>query len=67
MDFVHLKKTMLYWRPSMGEDSVIGAGNAVGNPCRMIRKIGERDKKYDDQDRKITAEDLSEERRPRGE
>lgn len=41
----------------IGENSVIGAGSvvtkdipadvvAVGNPCRVLRKIGERDKKY---------------------
>ena len=42
---------------SIGNDSVIGAGSvvtkdipanvvAVGNPCRVLRKIGERDREY---------------------
>lgn len=42
---------------SIGDNTVIGAGSvvtkdipsdsvAVGNPCKVIRKIGERDKKY---------------------
>lgn len=42
---------------TIGENSVIGAGSVVtkdvpanvvaaGNPCRVLREIGERDKKY---------------------
>ena len=42
---------------TIGDDSVIGAGSvvsrdipagvvAVGNPCRVLRKINERDRKY---------------------
>ncbi len=61
---------------TIGENSVIGAGSvviddipansvAVGNPCRVLREIGEKDKMYYYKDRKITAEDLEEERRLR--
>jgi len=61
---------------TIGENSVIGAGSvvthdvpansvAVGNPCRVIREIGERDQKYYYKDREITAEDLQEEKRLR--
>lgn len=57
---------------TIGKNTVIGAGSvvthdippdsvAVGNPCRVIRKIDERDKKYYYKDREITAEDLEEE------
>jgi len=49
---------------SIGEGAVIGAGSvvtkdippgvvAVGNPCRVIREIGARDKEYYYRDRKI--------------
>jgi len=49
---------------TIGENSVIGAGSvvtrdipanvvAVGNPCRVMREIGEHDKKYYYRDRKI--------------
>lgn len=49
---------------SIGDDSVIGAGSvvtkdipsgvvAVGNPCRVLRNISERDKQYYYKDRKI--------------
>ena len=52
---------------SIGENSVIGAGSvvtkdipanvvAVGNPCRVLRPIGERDKKYYFRDHKVDAE-----------
>lgn len=57
---------------TIGRNSVIGAGSVViedvpenvvaaGNPCRVIRPIGERDKKYYFKDREITKEDLEEE------
>ncbi len=49
---------------SIGENSVIGAGSVVtrdipagsvaaGNPCRVIREIGERDEVYYYKERKI--------------
>lgn len=49
---------------SIGDNTVIGAGSvvtkdipdgvvAVGNPCRVLRKIGERDRVYYFRDRKI--------------
>ncbi len=49
---------------TIGDNTVIGAGSvvtkdipanvvAVGNPCRVLRPIGERDKKYYFKDRKI--------------
>ena len=58
---------------SIGENTVIGAGSVVtkdipancvaaGNPCKVLREIGEHDKKYYYKDREITAEDLEEER-----
>lgn len=61
---------------SIGENTVIGAGSvvindipvncvAVGNPCKVIREIGECDKKYYYKDREITEEDLEEERKSR--
>lgn len=54
---------------TVGDNSVIGAGSvvtrdipancvAVGNPCRVIRKIGERDEKYYHGDMAIEPEDL---------
>lgn len=54
---------------TIGENSVIGAGSivtkdipanvvAVGNPCRVIREIGERDKTYYFKDKKIDWENL---------
>jgi galactoside O-acetyltransferase len=54
---------------SIGDNSVIGAGSvvnkdipanvvAVGNPCRVLREIGERDKKYYYKDREIDWENL---------
>ena len=49
---------------TIGDNTVIGAGSvvtrdipanvvAVGNPCRVLREIGERDKEYYFKDRKI--------------
>lgn len=54
---------------TIGDNSVIGAGSvvtkdipagvvAVGNPCRVLREIGERDKIYYYRDRKIDYENL---------
>lgn len=61
---------------TIGENSVIGAGSvvihdipanciAVGNPCKVVREIDERDKEFYYKDRKIDAEDLKEEARLR--
>lgn len=58
---------------SIGENTVIGAGSVVtrdipancvaaGNPCKVIREIGERDQKYYYKDREILEQDLEEER-----
>ena len=55
---------------SIGRNSVIGAGSvvtkdipdnvvAVGNPCRVIREIGERDRIYYYKDEKIDWENLN--------
>ena len=52
---------------TIGDNSVIGAGSvvtkdipenviAVGNPCRVLREIGEQDYKYYFKDRKIELE-----------
>lgn len=57
---------------TIGANSVIGAGSVVvkdipencvaaGNPCRVLRPIDERDKKYYYRDRVIVEEDLKEE------
>ena len=57
---------------TIGENSVIGAGSvvvkdipanviAVGNPCRVLREIGEKDQEYYYRDRRIDPEDLKEE------
>ena len=54
---------------SIGDNSVIGAGAVVtkdipansvafGNPCRVAREIGERDKRYYYRDREINEEKL---------
>lgn len=54
---------------TIGDNSVIGAGSvvskdipancvAVGNPCRVIREISERDKEYYYRDRKINWSDF---------
>jgi len=56
---------------TIGDNTVIGAGSivtkdipsgvvAVGNPCRVLRNVGERDKKYYYRDREINWEDFSE-------
>lgn len=61
---------------TVGENSVIGAGSVVihdvpanciaaGNPCRVIREINEHDKEFYFRDRRISAEDLEEERKLR--
>lgn len=61
---------------TIGDNTVIGAGSvvnkdipanciAVGNPCRVIREIGETDKKYYYKDRMISEDDLEEERKLR--
>lgn len=57
---------------TIGENTVVGAGSvvikdlpanviAVGNPCKVLREIDERDRKYYFKDREISAEDLAEE------
>ena len=57
---------------TIGENSVIGAGSvvvkdipanvvAVGNPCRVLREIGEKDMEYYYRNRRIDPEDLKEE------
>ena len=62
---------------TIGENSVIGAGSVVtkdipanvvaaGNPCRVIRPIGEPDRKFYYKDRPISQEDLAEEKKCRG-
>lgn len=54
---------------SIGDDVVVGAGSvvtkdipsgvvAVGNPCRILRKVGEHDRKYYYKDREIDYKDL---------
>ena len=54
---------------TIGDYSVIGAGSvvtkdipsgvvAVGNPCRVLRPIGEKDKEYYFKDRKIEYDKL---------
>lgn len=61
---------------TIGNGSVIGAGSvvvkdipenciAVGNPCKVLREIDERDKEFYFRDRKITKEDLEEEKKLR--
>ncbi len=53
----------------IGDNTVIGAGSivtkdipadvvAVGNPCRVLRSIGEHDRQYYFKDRRIPAEEL---------
>lgn len=57
---------------TIGQNSVIGAGSVVtedippnvvaaGNPCRVIRPIGEQDEAFYYKDRPITQDDLDEE------
>ena len=54
---------------TIGDNTVIGAGSvvtkdipenvvAVGNPCRVLREIGERDREYYFKDRKIDSESI---------
>ena len=54
---------------TIGSDTIIGAGSvvthdipsgviAVGNPCRVLREIGEHDKEYYYKDRKINYDKL---------
>ena len=54
---------------TIGDNSVIGAGSvvtrdipanvvAVGNPCRVMREIGERDREFYYRDRKINWDDV---------
>lgn len=61
---------------TIGENSVVGAGSVVihdvpanciaaGNPCKVIREINEHDKEFYFRDRRISAEDLEEERKLR--
>ena len=56
---------------TIGDNTVIGAGSivtrdipsnvvAVGNPCRMMRPVGERDRQYYFRDRKVPQELLEE-------
>lgn len=56
---------------TIGDNTVIGAGSivtrdipanvvAVGNPCRVMRPVGERDRQYYFQDRKVPQELLEE-------
>ena len=53
---------------TIGDNVVIGAGSivtrdipsnvvAVGNPCRVMREIGERDRKYYFKDREIDLDE----------
>ena len=57
---------------TIGDNTVIGAGSvvtkdipanvvAVGNPCRVLREIGEKDKKYYFKDREIDWDNIPEE------
>ncbi len=53
---------------TIGDNSVIGAGSvvtkdipsgvAVGNPCKVLRKINEHDKEYYFKDKKIDWDDI---------
>jgi galactoside O-acetyltransferase len=56
---------------TIGENAVIGAGSvvtrdipanvvAVGNPCRVIREIGEHDREYFFRDEKIDWNEINE-------
>ena len=70
------KKVLIGPGVTIGKNSVIGAGSVVtrdipanvvaaGNPCKVLREIGEKDLKYYYKDREITKEDLEEEARLR--
>lgn len=61
---------------TIGAGTTIGAGSvvtkdipancvAVGNPCRVLREVGEHDRAFYYKDRRITSEDLEEERKLR--
>ena len=54
---------------TIGDNTVVGAGSvvvhdlpanvvAVGNPCKVIREIGERDREYYFKDKKIDYEEI---------
>lgn len=54
---------------TIGDDTVIGAGSvvtrdipanvvAVGNPCRVLREIGNHDREYYFKDRKIEYDSI---------
>ena len=54
---------------TIGDNSVIGAGSvvtkdipanvvAVGNPCRVLRPIGEKDREYYFKDRKLELDKI---------
>lgn len=54
---------------TIGDDTVIGAGSvvtrdipanvvAVGNPCRVLREIGDHDREYYFKDRKIEYDSI---------
>ena len=56
---------------TIGDNTVIGAGSvvtkdipsgvvAVGNPCKVLREVGERDKIYYWRDKKIDWDELGE-------
>ncbi|MDE6912079.1 MAG: sugar O-acetyltransferase, partial [Lachnospiraceae bacterium] len=56
---------------TIGDNTVIGAGSivtkdipsnvvAVGNPCRVMREVGERDRKYYFKGREINHEEWKE-------
>ena len=60
---------------TIGEGTVVGAGSivtrdlpagvvAVGNPCRVLREIGERDREYYFKDRRIDWEDVADSEEP---
>lgn len=60
---------------TIGENSVVGAGSVVtkdvppnsvaaGNPCRVLREIGERDKRFFYKDEEIDWDEISEFRFP---
>lgn len=61
---------------TIGAGTTIGAGSvvtkdipanvvAVGNPCRVLREVGPHDREFYYKDRRITPEDLEEERKLR--
>ena len=54
---------------TIGDNTVVGAGSvvvhdlpanvvAVGNPCRVVREIGERDREYYFKDKKIDYNEI---------